>query len=78
MNFPEDVVTAADRVRPYIRKTHLTHSRPFSDLVNADDITFKWLSAYDVDTDPDFSQSDNDIELLYRLELVDYLSDDFF
>ncbi len=36
MNFPEDVVTAADRVRPYIRKTHLTHSRPFSDLVNAD------------------------------------------
>jgi len=29
-------VTAADRVRPYIRKTHLTHSRPFSDLVNAD------------------------------------------
>ena len=36
MNFPEDVVTAADRVRSYIRKTHLTHSRPFSDLVNAD------------------------------------------
>ena len=36
MNFPQDVVTAADRVRPYIRKTHLTHSRPFSDLVNAD------------------------------------------
>ena len=36
MNFPEDVVTAADRVRPYIRKTHLTHSRSFSDLVNAD------------------------------------------
>ncbi|MEC7745825.1 MAG: pyridoxal-phosphate dependent enzyme, partial [Candidatus Neomarinimicrobiota bacterium] len=36
MNFPEDVVTAADRVRPYIRKTYLTHSRPFSDLVNAD------------------------------------------
>ena len=29
-------MTAADRVRPYIRKTHLTHSRPFSDLVNAD------------------------------------------
>jgi len=29
-------VTAADRVRSYIRKTHLTHSRPFSDLVNAD------------------------------------------
>ena len=36
MNFSQDVVTAADRVRPYIRKTHLTHSRPFSDLVNAD------------------------------------------
>ena len=36
MNFPQDVVTAADWVRPYIRKTHLTHSRPFSDLVNAD------------------------------------------
>ena len=36
MNFPQDVVTAADRVRSYIRKTHLTHSRPFSDLVNAD------------------------------------------
>ena len=36
MNFPEDVVTAADRVRPYIRNTHLPHSRPFSDLVNAD------------------------------------------
>ncbi|HIB05641.1 MAG TPA: pyridoxal-phosphate dependent enzyme, partial [Candidatus Marinimicrobia bacterium] len=36
MNFPQDVVTAADRVRPYIRKTHLTHSRPFSDLINAD------------------------------------------
>ena len=36
MNFSQDVATAADRVRPYIRKTHLTHSRPFSDLVNAD------------------------------------------
>jgi len=36
MNFPQDIVTAADRIGPYIRKTHLTHSRPFSDLVNAD------------------------------------------
>ena len=36
MNFPQDVIIAADRIRPYIRKTHLTNSRPFSDLVNAD------------------------------------------
>lgn len=36
MNFLQDIVKAADRIGPYIRKTHLTHSRPFSDLVNAD------------------------------------------
>jgi len=36
MNFHQDVIKAADSIRPYIRKTHLTNSRPFSDLVNAD------------------------------------------
>ena len=40
MNFHQDVIIAADSIRPYIRKTHLTNSRPFSDLVNAD-VLFK-------------------------------------
>ncbi|SVC31700.1 uncharacterized protein METZ01_LOCUS284554, partial [marine metagenome] len=36
MNLHQDVIIAADRIHPYIRKTHLTNSRPFSNLVNAD------------------------------------------
>ena len=48
---------------------------PAIDLVQSDSLLFRWGSAYDIDLDLDFSQDlENDIELFYRVELVDQLA----
>jgi len=45
---------------------------PTTELITPDSLLLKWIRTSDVDMDPSYSQhSDNNIELFYRIELLD-------